>query len=264
MTTSVDSLFHLGVDILKTVVSSATKAVLAQVGDVLGEVAEGDDAEWIQHVGFVSRPPKPEAKKRAAQGWGIRLRGRDVIFGSRDLRGLELAGSLGDGETAIYASGPNGTSQGRILLKGDGSVSLYTAQGNTAGGASVTIQCNADGSVVLANQYGALRIDSSALAAAFGSAGAIQFKSDGAAIIATKLAVNAGSVSLGASATEKVVLDTSLQAFIVLIKAFAAAVQAALAATPGVPAPLMATVTATNTALQVGAVVSSTSVKAAL
>ncbi len=134
-----EDLFHFGIDILKTVVDATTRTIVAQIGDVVHEVNEGDGAEWIQHIGFISRPGKPVAKKCAAQGWAIRRRGRDVVFASRDLRGLELAGEIDDGETCVYAAGPDGESQGRILIKKNGSINLYTRKGNTKTGAGMVV-----------------------------------------------------------------------------------------------------------------------------
>ena len=134
-----DGLFSFGIDILKTAVDKATRAITAQIGDVVQEVTEADGAEWWQHVGLISRPPKPVAKKRAAQALAVRRRDHDVVFASRDLRGLELAGELDDGETCLYAAGPEGEAQGRVLIKKNGSINLYTRAGNTKSGKGMVV-----------------------------------------------------------------------------------------------------------------------------
>ncbi len=139
---NIENLFLFGVDVLKTVVKGTANTILAQVGDAVQQVTEGDLAEWWQHVGFMSRPPKPVAGRQAAQVLGIRRRDRDVIFASRDLRGQELAGTLADGETCIYAPGELGEAQARMLMKADGSINFYTRVGNTASGAGMSVILN--------------------------------------------------------------------------------------------------------------------------
>lgn len=199
------------VDILKSTLDNVTKTILLQTGSVTEEVAHCDNVELWQQVGFASRPSNPVAKTSAAQGIAIRCGDRDRVIATRDTRGQAIYGALSDGETCIYAGGANGTAQGRILLKGNGNVALYTAQGNAAGGQSVTIQVNAtDGSIKLANQYGGLSIDSSGLKIAIAGGGGIQIDSSGnVAIIGNAAALNAGSVSLGANATNPVLWGTS-------------------------------------------------------
>ncbi len=200
-----DGIFQVGIDILKTIRDVATKTILAQTGDVRNETAETDNVEWWQHIGFLSRPSKPTAKQAACQGVVIRRGDHDACIASRDLRGQELAGSLEDGETCIYAPGVDGLAQGRILLKANGSVSLYTAQGNVAGGSSVTMQVNADGSVIMASQYGAITISSAGIKMATENGG-FQIGTDGKmAMIGPECALNVGALSLGANATMPVV-----------------------------------------------------------
>lgn len=199
-----NGLFQIGIDILKTVLGKAN-TILAQTGDVVNESAESDNVEWWSHVGFLSRPSKPTAGQAACQGVVIRQGDHDACVASRDRRGQELAGSLSDGETCIYAAGPNGTSQGRILLKGNGSVSIYTAKGNVPGGASCTIQCNTD-SIKMANEHGGISIDENGVKLLTSGGSGIQIGKDGkVAIIGTEMAVNAGSVSLGANAVLPVI-----------------------------------------------------------
>lgn len=153
---SIGNLFLLGVDILTTTIAEATKKITAQIGDVNGAgQAEGDNVEWVQHVGFASRPPKAEPGKQAAKGFGIRHGSRNVLFGSQDVRGLEIYGALADGETAVYATGEDGKGQARALFKKNGSVTLYTKQGNTEGGTGMMIQLDAaGGGFTLLDSYG--------------------------------------------------------------------------------------------------------------
>jgi hypothetical protein len=126
-------------DVLKTVIESATKSVLAQLGDVLQKITEADNAEWYQHVGFISRPSKAVSGQKAAECIAVGRRDRYAVIASRDLRGQDLAGSLADGETCLYAGGSTGTAQGRILIKADGSINIYSRQGNTSAGQGMAI-----------------------------------------------------------------------------------------------------------------------------
>jgi hypothetical protein len=145
---SIGGLVDVGVDILSTTVSTKTKKILCQTGQVDAESTDADGCEWMQHVGFASRPPKPEAGKSAAQGLVFKTSDRDVCVASQDLRGLELYSGLSDGETCVYAAGADGTAQGRVLIKADSSVHLYTKEGGTSDGAGMTIQLDAANSAI--------------------------------------------------------------------------------------------------------------------
>jgi len=68
-----------------------------------------------------------------------------TAIGSRDLRNQSFYGNLGPGETVLYAAGPQGTSQGRIILKADGSISIYTTNDNTSGGTAVYFRISPQG-----------------------------------------------------------------------------------------------------------------------
>src|SRR5262245_39231356 len=91
-------LIQAGFDILTTAVDKATKKITAQLGSVVGKTTDSDGAEWWQHYGLASRPPKPEAGKQAAQAVVLRTGDHDICVASQDLRGLELYGSIDHGE----------------------------------------------------------------------------------------------------------------------------------------------------------------------
>lgn len=156
------------VGVLNTIRDSVTGTVLAFLGDVVQAeaggpgAADGDRAEWWQHVGFGSRPSKPERGKASAETVVWPRSDHDVVLASRDLRGQELAGLLDDGETVVYAAGPDGTAQGRVLLKKDGSVSLFTTDTNAKGGKSVYFRVAPDGFSFVA-PWGTLKFDATGL-----------------------------------------------------------------------------------------------------
>lgn len=204
MSSVVRDVFRVGIGILRTVIGD-TGAILAQTGDAATDSTETDRVAWWQQVGFLSRPSKAEAGKKSAEAVVIRLHGHDISIASRDLRGLELAGNLEEGETMIYAPGETGTGQARILLKANGNIAIFTRSGNAENGAGVTIQANADGSIVAQSEHGAMRLDADGWRFGCGSA-ALQLGSDGKiAMIGTEIALNGGAVSIGANATTPVV-----------------------------------------------------------
>lgn len=159
---SISGLIDVGVDLLATAVSAATGRVFAQTGNVAAETSDSDGVEWLQHVGFISRPPKPQEGKQAAQGVVIKSSDRDVCIASVDNRGLSLAGNLDHGETCVYAAGEDGNAQGRIVLKDNGSVTLFTKVGNTEEGKGVFFRVAPDGLSFVA-PWGMIKFDETGL-----------------------------------------------------------------------------------------------------
>jgi phage gp45-like len=150
----VQGLIKIGQAILSTTIEAATNKILVQLGDVRGGT-DSDNAEQIQHVGFVSRPSKAQKGKAAAYAVVVEGGDRDVVIGSIDQRGLELYGSLKEGEAAVYAAGEDGTGQARILLKADGGVHIYSRKGNSPTGTGMTISLDAqNGAIRLVNDKG--------------------------------------------------------------------------------------------------------------
>lgn len=192
----------IGIDILRTVISDGTRIVSAQLGDVTGEQAESQDAEWWQHVGFVSRPPQAAAKQSACQAVAIRRGDRDAIIGTRDLRGSTLSGLLADGETCVYAPGTDGKAQARVLLKKDGSVNLFTTDSNADDGTSVYFRVAPDGFIFNA-PWGTIRFDATGFHVNHQSGAAFDLGGisgiPGLSQIASYVQAQAGSVNLKAS-----------------------------------------------------------------
>ncbi|WP_437767188.1 hypothetical protein WMF27_20490 [Sorangium sp. So ce281] len=179
-------IFENGADVLGTTIDSRG-VILAQTGDAVNSEVLSDNAEWWQHVGFASRPAKAEPGKRACQGITLNQGCNDLCIASRDTRGTKNYGTLKEGETCVYAGGPNNTGTGRILLKDDGSTStimILTQRGNGAAGEPISIQVSSEGNVIItAGSKGTITIDGS-------------------------------GVSLGTSASDGVVLGPGLQAYI--------------------------------------------------
>lgn len=178
--------FLVGTDVLLTKLADNGK-ILAQIGcvgsgsgDASGASTAADNVEWWQHVGFASRPSKPDPGKAAAQAFVIRQGGNDIAIASQDVRSLAMYGALKDGETCIYAAGADGKAQARSLYKADGSIHHYTRKGNTEGGTGMAIIMDATaGAITIVNDKGfGLIINSDGVMLTAGSAG-LTLKSGG-------------------------------------------------------------------------------------
>ncbi len=242
-------MIQVGADILTTSIDAKTKKILAQLGDVHRESTDTDNAEWWQHVGFASRPPKPEAKKTAAQAAVIKAGDHDIVFASQDLRGLVLYGQLDHGETCLYAPGNDGNAQARALLKKDGSINFFTKKGNATGGAGMGVFINPVGSISIASHNGAaILVGDDASVKVFNGSGGIQIKPDGHIKIASaaKVEISGASITLGGPSALPIAIGpnvvtaiTALQAQIVALQIECAAIAGALVACMNIPGPIL-------------------------
>ena len=198
-----NTLIEVGLDILSTTISKTTGSILAQLGNVVAGTTDSDNAEiWGPGGGgFISRPSNPTPGQAACQAVKYSASDRDVIIASRDLRGQLLAGNLQPGESCMYGGGATGASQGRILCKADGSVAIFTTQGNAAGGTGVTFQVLPDGSINMGGPFGGITINSSGISIVHSSGSGLLLNAAGATLSGQAVAINGGSVSLGAGAT---------------------------------------------------------------
>ncbi len=158
---SLGELFHIGVSILSDTVDAVTNALTAQLGSVTEEYVFSDSAEVYSDVGFVSRISNATGGKSAAEC--VALKGdRDVVIARRDLRGSEIYGNLGPGETCMYAGGTDGKSQGRVIIKNNGSVTLMTTENNLPadqGGQPVAFRISPEGGLEFTSQFGSMVLD---------------------------------------------------------------------------------------------------------
>lgn len=128
-----------GLQILNITAGTHNNSMVAQVGDVISGNVESYTAQYVQQVGFCSIPPKAIPGISAADCILFKEVSRDFILATRDVASQANYGNLSYGETALYAAGANGTAQGRCILKGDGSVTLFTTDDNTATGNGVSL-----------------------------------------------------------------------------------------------------------------------------
>jgi hypothetical protein len=141
--TQIEDLVTPGADILGTS-QDQSGTILAQTGDVLAEDVASDGAEWWQHVGFASRPAKAEAGKAACNGITINRGTHDCVIASRDLRGSGVYGTLGEGETCVYAPGPSNQGTAKVLLQSNGTTEQITI---SIGGTQILVK--SDGSITI-------------------------------------------------------------------------------------------------------------------
>lgn len=177
-----------GLDVLGTSVNAKNGAISAQLGDAVASESVAEDAEWFQHVGFASRPSRATPGKSACQVLSLERTGRDVCYASRDLRAEPPYGALGEGETCLYASGPNGTGTGTAELRDDGtnaSVVLSVRRNNSSSGGAVRVEVSSDGTVSITAGTASVVVDASGV-----------------------VSVHAPSVSLGGTGGAPVVVDS--------------------------------------------------------
>jgi hypothetical protein len=214
MSISFDGIWNRGLDVLATAIDATTRTITAMLGDAVGEETISSNAEWWQPQGFASRPSKPTKGRPSAQV--VLLRGSDVdaCIACRDLRCQDIYGSLDYGETCIFAPGEDGTGQARILLKKDGGIHLYTRQGNTSGGAGMTIQVDAANNTIrLLNGNGhGIIIDATGVRITAKDAGITVSSGTGNIVVAGKgdVSMDGGNVLLGMGSSPPVPAVTNV------------------------------------------------------
>lgn len=193
-------MFLTGIDVLGSSVDEATGTIILQTGDVSNAFHETDNVEAWQPFCWQGRPsnPKPGTSTPSCQVLVLRESDNDKAFASRDLR-TQKNGAIQPGEFMACAGGEDGSAQGRILGKANGTIAMYTSEGNVEGGGSIAIQVNATDGVALSTPWGAITISPEGLKIVWGSSG-IQLNNDGITLIGQGIAVNSGNVSLGAGA----------------------------------------------------------------
>jgi len=194
-------------DALTTSVNSKNGAISAQIGDSTSSEVVSDEAEWIQHVGFASRPSKAVAGQPSCQVLTIETTGRDVCYASRDLRGTTAYGALGDGETCIFANGPNGGGTGLVIMKDDGSAAsaeMSVRRGNASSGGKVRVSVSSDGKVTIETGTASIVVDAvtgaatiTATSVALGGSGGLPVVVDGGTLQAWITTVATGLNGLG-------------------------------------------------------------------
>ena len=127
-------------NILNVALSPTNGSLVAQIGDVQNEDVENYDAQWVQQSGFCSVPPNAVPNQTASEGVVLKTQYRDYVIACRDFSTQNNYGNIGPGEFCVYAAGAAGTSQGKIVGKNNGSVTIYSTDDNTSSGSGVYFQ----------------------------------------------------------------------------------------------------------------------------
>lgn len=204
MPVNLKSIFYSGIDILRTDVEGPN-TIMAQVGDATSG-SSPEPAEWWQHVGFASRPSEVSGNgtnANSAQGIVIVRTDYDLCIASRDTRFQDIYGALKPGETCLYGTGADGSAQGRILIKQNGSVNLFTKLGNTEAGNAMGIFINPDDdsiSILNSQGFGIIINNDGVFVTAKDSALKLGSNGDCSLIGKGKCQIDGGGIALGSTA----------------------------------------------------------------
>jgi hypothetical protein len=145
-------------NILNVSLGTTNNSGVAQIGDVTNEDVENYEAQWVQQSGFMSIPPQAVPNQTASEGVVLKTQYRDYVIACRDFNTQQNYGNLGPGEFCVYAAGSNGASQGKVVGKTDGSVTIYTTSDNTSTGSGVYFQIS-PGGIRFVAPFGSLIFD---------------------------------------------------------------------------------------------------------
>lgn len=124
--------------ILGTNVNSTNNTISLQTGFVTSNNQIGPTVQLWQQVGIASIPALPEPGIGSAESINLIRTNGDISVATRDIRTQNIYGNLGPGEVCLYATGPVASpdlqGQARVILKGNGSVTLYTTTNNIPSG----------------------------------------------------------------------------------------------------------------------------------
>lgn len=194
-------------DILATFLEEG--AFSAQLGDVETEAVIGLDADVLGPAGLASRPSKPNADtKEAAQALVFKTGTRDVVLGIKDARNASIYGGITEGETCLFASGPEGEGTGRVLMKDSGdsaSITLLLQKDNDSAGLPIILQLKSDGSlnIALADKVAVnMNADGINMAATNGTlSSSVSITPTEINLVSTKININGQGVLIGPAPT---------------------------------------------------------------
>lgn len=242
-------------DCLGTTVDPSTFSILAQVGNASSGTNNGnngpevysDNNEIWSPPGLISIPAGVSNLPTTVAPQLIYLERPDqnIVLGHKDIRLQDIIGSLQPGETCLFGGGATGTAQGRILIKQDGSVNIYTTQGNQAGNSGLGVFINAQNDVIqlttstgnayVANPQGVTLMSANAKSGisllANGKANLIA--TDALQIDGTSINLGSGTAGVPLAPTNAVVINP--QYIISLFTLVATAISTAVSTAPGSP-----------------------------
>ena len=168
-------------DALASARNELTNLFTLQLGDVLSDVPESNEAELFQQPGFASCPAAATPGQAAAQFVVITRGDRDFAIAGRDKRAADIYKNLSPGDTCVYAT----SGMARILLKANGDIVFLTTDTNDDSGRSMFLRISPKGvlgtpEIRLHTPFFALWIDGTGFHAHDRSGAKIDFGSLGA------------------------------------------------------------------------------------
>ncbi len=123
--------FDVGKDALVSTIDPTTGVILVQSGTATDATADTDSSEMWGPAGYYGLPASPTAGQPSCQLYVQKRSDIDGVLGTRDVRDAYVYGNLKPGERAVVGGYPT---QGQLLIRNDGSVTLLTTDSNTAQG----------------------------------------------------------------------------------------------------------------------------------
>ncbi len=126
--------------IMGTAINPANNTISLITGFAVSNNTIGPTVQLWQQSGIASIPALPEPGIGSAESINLIRSTGDISIATRDLRNQSIYGNLNPGEVCLYATGPVASmpGQARVILKGDGSVTLFTTA-DTIGPGGVNI-----------------------------------------------------------------------------------------------------------------------------
>lgn len=154
------------------------KVIVYSIGKIENNEADAGEPclDFSMPFGYFARPSNPIPGAGDSQDIAnvliLEQPDRDFIVGQFDQRFIAQYGALEPGEVMIYAPGADGLSQGKILLKANGSLNLMTTVGNTKDGKNAGIFIAPSGQISLVGKGTGLVLDEGGDVQMFNTAGA--------------------------------------------------------------------------------------------
>lgn len=200
---SIDTLFNV-YDIMSSSVDPTTNTLTCQLGNAITGDVYSDGGEFWGPAGLASLPSNYQKNAQdAPQSISITRSDREIVIAQRYIPGQSIYGTnFSPGDTCLYANGPDGKGQARVLLKGDtGAINLYTTKDNAPGGTGMGlfIAPKSDTIQLINSQGYGIIIDTDGVKIIAGSSAGIQVLASGdiKSIATGQNQIDGGSILLG-------------------------------------------------------------------
>lgn len=136
-----------------------TNTITCQLGNAITGSPFCDNAEFWGPAGLLSIPSPitSNSPQDAAQCIAISRADQNIVIATRDTRNQNLAGKIQPGETILYAGGTDGTGAGKVVLKADGTVTIFTKYKTNGDG--MYLQLSPTDGFIVHTPFGRLSLD---------------------------------------------------------------------------------------------------------